>query len=283
MSVLVPARKWQAASRRISVLLKRISGSTLRAMATYRDLADIHPAYRNVSDVDVRLTQTYMESRLQICDQNLLRRWRPEIEIAGTRHVEAALARGHGVIFWVTPSAYSDLIAKMAFRKAGFAVSHLSRPGHGFSRSRFGVRFLNRLRTRIEDRYLKDRIRIHKGEEKPAMLALRRALQGNGIVSITVGAQSKSVVKTPMRAGYLRLATGALRLANLTGAALLPVFTFNTDEQQYRVDIGSDISRIAPDQPTNHQLVMNHYVQLLEHYLDEYPAQWRGAHDFVAS
>jgi lauroyl/myristoyl acyltransferase len=171
----------------------------------------------------------------------------------------------------------------MAFRQAGYAVSHLSRPGHGFSRTRFGVGFLNRLRTRIEDRYLEARIRIHKGEERPAMLALRRALQGNGTVSITVGAQSKSIVKTPMRAGYLRLATGALRLANLTGAALLPVFTFNTDEQQYCVDIGSDISRIAPDQPTNHQLVMNHYVQLLEHYLDEYPAQWRGAHDFVAS
>jgi hypothetical protein len=35
MSVLVPARKWQAASRRISVLLKRISRSTLRVMANF--------------------------------------------------------------------------------------------------------------------------------------------------------------------------------------------------------------------------------------------------------
>ncbi len=44
----------------------------------------------------------------------------------------------------------------MAFHRAGLAVSHLSRASHGFSGSRLGVRVLNPIHTKVEDRYLRN-------------------------------------------------------------------------------------------------------------------------------
>ena len=152
MSVLVPVRYWKSASRHTASILQRFSGKTLRAMDEFQQLANLHPAYRDVDDIGVRFTQTYIEARLQLTDQNLLRKWRPAIDVSGTEHIEAALARNNGVILWVTPFAFSDLVAKMAMKQSGYDVSHLSRPGHGFSRSRFGVRvqrFVYRRRSTV--------------------------------------------------------------------------------------------------------------------------------------
>ena len=277
MSVLVPVRFWKNASWSIASLLERFSGKTLRAMGEFRQLANLHPAYRDVDDIGIKFTQTYIEARVQLTDQNLLRKWRPDIDVVGTEHIDAALMSNKGVILWVTPFAFSDLVAKMAMKQSGYEISHLSRPGHGFSRSRFGVRFLNGLRTRVENRYIKDRVRIHTGEERRAMLALRRVLKNNGIVSITVGAQSKKSDQVNLRAGKLRIATGALRLSELTGAPVLPVFTVNTSAQEYKVDIGSSITGTG----SGHAESLKTYAELLEEYLSNYPCQWRAMYDFV--
>src|SRR5262249_37774984 len=82
------------------------------------------------------------ELRLQILGLNGPRRfWRPNIRLDGAIHLRQALEGGRGAILWVTETAFSTLIVKMALHNEGYQACQLSRPGHGFSTSSFGIRF----------------------------------------------------------------------------------------------------------------------------------------------
>ncbi len=105
----------------------------------------------------------------------------------GAEHVSAALDKGRGIIFWAGNFSFNDLIAKIAWRRLGLAVSHFSRPIHGFSTTRFGVRYLNAVRRGIEDRYLGERLMAEEHETQAALMRLREHLKTNGAISITVG------------------------------------------------------------------------------------------------
>jgi lauroyl/myristoyl acyltransferase len=154
------------------------------------------------------------------------RGWRPDVRLEGREHLDRALAAGHGAIVWVVPFVFALLVTKMALHAAGYGLVHLSRAEHGGSPTRFGVRVLNPVRVRAENRYLAERVVI--GEGCPlgeAMRTLARRLAANRVVSITVGAQGAKTRAAPFLGGELRVATGAPSLALRTGAPLLPVFT----------------------------------------------------------
>ena len=99
--------------------------------------------------------------------------WEPAIDILGGEHVSAALDKGRGIIFWAGNFSFNDLIAKIAWRRLGLAVSHFSRPIHGFSTTRFGVRYLNAVRRGIEDRYLGERLMAEEHETQAGLEAAR--------------------------------------------------------------------------------------------------------------
>jgi hypothetical protein len=116
----------------------------------------------------VDVMATYMEERLEILRAYRPGGWRPRLALEGREHLDAALAAGRGAVLWTSPFSYADLVTKMALHDAGYAVSHLSAFSRGFSpnscwswtRSRFGMKVLSPLRTRIEDRYLRERVVI---------------------------------------------------------------------------------------------------------------------------
>ncbi len=153
--------------------------------------------------------------------------WRPTLRLEGEQHLRAALAAGRGAILWVAPTVYQWLATKRALHAAGYAVHHLSSPNHGFSTaSRLGIRLLNPIRTRIEDRYLAERVTLAAdGGAQAALRRLTAVLRENGIVSITVAASGARSLTASFLAGSLRVASGAPHLAARTGAALLPVVT----------------------------------------------------------
>jgi hypothetical protein len=70
------------------------------------------------------------------------RGWSPKIEAVGREHVSAALDNGRGIIFCAGNFSFNDLVTKMAWRRLGFAVSHFSRPTHGFSETRKSISIL---------------------------------------------------------------------------------------------------------------------------------------------
>lgn len=155
--------------------------------------------------------------RLQRRDASL-----PAVALLGAEHIDAALAGGHGAVLWVVRSTYSHTIAKVALHQKGYRVSHLSRPDHGFSPSRFGARVLNPIRTRVEKRFLAERVVIGDGAG-PALARLAELLRRNQLVSITVGGTASRKHEVPCLSGTIRLSPRPMLLARETGAALLPV------------------------------------------------------------
>jgi hypothetical protein len=114
--------------------------------------------------------------------------WNAPVELVGREHLDAALAAGHGAVLWVAHFCFNALAAKKALADAGYRAWHLSRPEHGFSKSRLGIATVNRIRVRAELEHLAGRIVIERDKPMSATLAAQRELKRNGIVSITAGA-----------------------------------------------------------------------------------------------
>lgn len=191
--------------------------------------------------------------------------WRPAVRLEGAAQIEAALTRGRGGILWVAPFAFSDLLTKLALHQAGYAVSHLSRDSHGFSTTRFGRRLLNPLQTRVERRYVAERLVMTDGRSVGPLRALAARLEHNRLVSITLAATGRRTRRVPFLGGSIEVATGALALAWQTGAPLLPAFT-------WREAAGGFVTRIetpiAADRALGRDAAMDRmlasYLPLLE-------------------
>jgi lauroyl/myristoyl acyltransferase len=161
----------------------------------------------------------------------------------------------------------------VAFYQAGYAVSHLSRPEHGFSATPYGVRVLNPLWTKIEDRFIAERTIL--GSKSGGLELLKRRLSGNRIVSITVGNQARRTLDVPFFKGEIRLATGPAYLSQTCQAPLVPVFTFRVDTGDYMVSIGPAVDNQRSSQD-NYIHVISAYVAMLEQCVLSYPDQWNG-------
>jgi hypothetical protein len=181
-------------------------------------------------------------------------------------------------VLWIANFSFNALAAKMAFAKAGFEVFHVSRPEHGFTKSRFGIRFLNPIRIGAELKYAAGRIVIDRANPAASMHEARRLLRTNKFVSITAGAwEGELLVNARIGQSTLEVAGGAPRLAKISGAPLLPVFVGREE--------GSGKIRVAVDSPID---LGNHQgrAELLQHatqqfadrhlpFIKAYPHQWR--------
>jgi lauroyl/myristoyl acyltransferase len=139
----------------------------------------------------------------------------------------------------------------------------------------FAVRWLNPVWTRIEERYVHERIVMEPGAETAALRRLRRRLEGNGVVSITVGDEAMQTVDVPFMNGSLRVATGPINLAAASGAPLLPVFAVRAEDGGFIVEIQSPLD-IATDVARRDRMegAASEYALRLEPLVRRYPGQW---------
>jgi lauroyl/myristoyl acyltransferase len=217
------------------------------------------------------------EHHIQVVRATSPRGWHPEIATEGLDHLEDALAAGRGAVLWMAHFCFAPLVVKIGLQRAGMPLSHLSRPEHGFSSSAFGIRVLNPLRCRAEERHLKRRIVIESADPGRAVRAAREALLANEAVSITAGAwEGHRLVSGPLLGGRFQLATGAPRLAHATGAALLPVFaTRPAPEAPFRLRIGPPLP-LAADARGAIRAATTAFLAETEREIRAAPAQWRG-------
>lgn len=209
---------------------------------------------------------------------------RPKTELHGTEHLLAALAGGRGAVLWVAASSHSRTETKLALWREGFRAHHLSRPFHGFSRTRFGINFLNPIRTRIETRYLASRIVIRDGHAGEALAELTRRLAANEIVSITMGTQAKRLASVPFLAGRLSIAARPMALAHQAGAALLPVVATRNPDGVVTTSIGSALT--LPKDPFSTleaAQTLEELASFLEPHVHAHPAQFARAEIFGRS
>jgi lauroyl/myristoyl acyltransferase len=238
---------------------------------TLSDLISKERAY----EIDFEWRASVLESRMQII---ALHRpygvWKPTIKIAGVEHIQRAIQHGSGALLWVSDFVYSSLITKMAFCDAGYEVSHLSRPEHGFSGTPYGIHVLNPLWTSIEDRYIAERIMIQEGNATAALEIIRNRLAANRVVSITVAGWGRRRVDVPFFNGAVCLATGPAHLSKTSGAPLLPVFTYRTASGEYSVSIDPPLdTQVCAE---SYAPAIRSYVKSLEKHVLAYPGQWNG-------
>lgn len=167
--------------------------------------------------------------------------WLPAVRINGLEHVHAALAAERGAVLWVSHAFHGHLGAKIGFHRAGLRVVHLSTPAHGFSATKFGVRYLNRMQTRIEDRFIAERVMLPLSGQNAALQTLVKRLKANKVVSITGQRGTGRTVDARFLDGVLPLAPGAPTLAQMTDAKLLPVFAFRAPDGAIDVTIEPEI------------------------------------------
>ena len=278
LSWSLPKGRW----KRICLSIASIS-CRLRPDATKTLMEQIagafgeHPTITGPDQFDLDVRASRYEQRLQILREHRPDRLRANIRLNGQENLEAALTRGSGAILWVSDFTYSGLMAKMALHKSGFAVTHLSRPNHGFSGTPFGIRFLNPLWTRVENRYLAERVVIRDNDTRTALNKLRERLNDNGIISITVTQSARKLIEVPFMTGRLPLPTGPLKLAIDTGAPLLPVFAVQDRNGAFDVCIGSPLEhRELDDVEKAFERALRTYAALLEPYVRQHPGLWRS-------
>ena len=162
----------------------------------------------------------------------------------------------------------------MALRRAGYRVYHLSRPTHGFSPTRFGVRWLNPVLKRAEDRYLGGRIVITGASPVSALRELRARLEANQVVSITVGDIATTTALVPLPGGAVRVSTGPANLALRTGAALIPVFGHRERSGRFVVRLGTPLA--AAGERAEIDTALARYAAQLDAAIEAHPEQWTG-------
>ena len=205
--------------------------------------------------------------------------WRPTIRLDGADHIAAARAAGRGVILYVHPTAFHTFIVKKGLAEHGVSCVHLSRPSHGLSSSRFGIRHLNRIVTRMEDRYIARRVVLEDDAPARALRPVIKALAANEVVSITANSAGRCH-EIPVFGGVLRLARGAASLGLGTGAPLLPVFSARESDGTYTVEVRAPLP--VPDGAKGdpaERAVLSEYARRLETFVARYPEQWMEWND----
>jgi lauroyl/myristoyl acyltransferase len=275
---LLPESTWWHLCRAISRAPGLVDQTTLNRTIAGIEGALVGPDHERAASIARDLQAAVYELRMQNLRSWRPGGWRPDVALRGEEHLALARERGKGAILWVAHFAFNGGITKIALHDRGYGVSHLSRPEHGFSKTRFGIGCLNPVRCIPEDRYLAQRIVYDRHAPSSPMRRMMRTLNDGGIVSITAGAwEGSGLVEAPFLCGTLSLATGAPRLAALTGAALLPVFSIRDRRQGFLTVIEAPIDLSHDDTPAACcSSAAIEYLRRHEAWVRQFPEQWRG-------
>ena len=276
---LLPQHLWPKLGRCVIAMVMRLLPKTAATTAARIDSCLGTTSDRlSTHEIVKRALSRYYEETLLLLKCYRPDGWEPVVKLQGLEHLQSAVAGGKGVVLWIGHFQHYSLISKIAMFRAGFAFSHLSHPRHGFSSTRFGMRFLNPIRTHVEDRYLKERVYMGLDESTTAVNTLRERLLAAGIISITArGDKVHKPVTVPFLTGSLPLAIGAPGLAQQTQATLLPVHAVQTDSGAYIAIIEPPIVLDAT-QPrwVAGEAAAREYASRLEAVVREFPDQWEG-------
>lgn len=285
-SWLVPHRFWDFVSVALSFGIAALRPDiTQRRIQRLRQGLGGRSIKGSLLALRVRIMAGYMEERLQILREYRPGGWRGRIDLTGREHLDQALARKHGVVLWVCPFTYSDLITKTVLSREALPVSHLSASSRGFSPNachpwvptRFGMRYLSRLRTAVEDRYLNERVVMPSDGSLGYVRRIERLLRGNGILSIRAGKVGFRTMQLPFLGGLVTLATGPPSLSIATGAALVPVFVIRKGPGRFEVVFEPALEPTEGAHPhAATEELMRRYTSLLESYVLRDPYMWSG-------
>jgi len=203
--------------------------------------------------------------------------WEGIVKIHGLKFLNAALKKGNGAVLWRAHFVHYAFPYYKALADQGFEYTQLSHIRHGFSNTRFGIRYLNPIRTSAENRFIPERVERTNLAPTAALRALYRRLDSNGIVSIATRGNADQFVETPFFNGTHKIAPGGPHLAYARDAALLPVFPIRLADGSHEIHIlpPIELNKNAPRRAEIERTAIA-FANILENYVIRYPSQWLG-------
>lgn len=275
---LLPERSWPRIGRLLAPLVvSTMTSDRQRIIGTIARVTEGAKLEASPIDILHGLAAGRVEAMLQTVRSHRPDRWRPAIDFAGRSHIDAALGQGKGAVLWVSYTVHCDLIVKMALHGQGILVDHLSRGTHGFSKTRWGQVLLNPIVTRVENRFIADRIVLDEADPGASLRVLETRLRENHAVTVTVHRNAVRPIRPNFLNGRMTLAPGAPLLAYRAGAPLLPVFSFRDHDGRFKVIVEAPLD-VPHGLGTGEALERAgaEYGARLEPYVLSHPEQWRG-------
>ncbi len=190
----------------------------------------------------------------------------PIESIAGQAHYQAARSLGRGTII---------VTAHLGVFEAGMALVGQREPRVFVVFARDLYPRFEAMRSRLRDRLGIQEARIEEGW--PMWVRLRDALTQDAVVMmqgdrVMAGQKGQS---TPFMGGHLGVPTGPVRLAQLSGSPILPVFAVQTAEGKVRVTIEAPIT-LDPqlDAAAAQHKALSELTATLEKHISQHPEQW---------
>lgn len=201
-----------------------------------------------------------------------------EIAVEGREHVAEALAGGRGAVIWIADFVFASEVARQAFHGLGQPLTHVIRPEHGFSSTRFGVSCLNPVHMKVGRRHVREFVVFDRDKPDDTRRRLEQRLGENGLISLLACAyEGRTLIRTPFMRGKLQLATGALALAFKMGCPILPVFTRPSPEApHFTVSIGRPLMMSGTDRLSAIMEGTEDFVARLGPCVEAHPELWRG-------
>ena len=201
-----------------------------------------------------------------------------DITVEGREHITDALAGGRGAIIWIADFVFASEVARQAFHMLGHPLTHVIRPEHGFSATRFGVRCLNPVHMKVGKRHVREFVVFDRDRPDDARRRLEQRLGENGLVSLLACAyEGRTLVRTPFRRGGLDLAIGAPALAFKMGCPILPVFIRPSPAAPcFTVSIGGSLKMSGTDRSSAILEAAGDFVARLRPCVEANPELWRG-------
>jgi KDO2-lipid IV(A) lauroyltransferase len=117
---------------------------------------------------------------------------------------------------------------------------------------------------------------VHVGDDALAALPVLAHLRRGGIVAVQIDRlpQGMRGCKSKLFGEPFSVPEGPLRLASLTGAPILPVFSRRRSFLDYEVDVGAPVRLPPHAREAQHELAATALLHALERFVIANPTQW---------
>ncbi len=202
--------------------------------------------------------------------------------IRGLEHITDALARGHGAILFENSFFGQRNAVKRILFTRGFNVHQTHSPEHlgGFfaqGETEIRARVIRPFFETREQKYVASILYLAQGESFAVTRHLMNLLQQNEPVYLSGEGQiGHKHVELEFLGKPRRFATGAIHLAQLTGAPLLPIFCWLDERDELHLEIEPPLE--FPNNARAAEIGMKQFARLLEQRIRQHPEQYRDWH-----
>lgn len=198
-------------------------------------------------------------------------------EVRGLERLEAALARGKGVILWESNGLGRRAASKQILQSRGLLVHQVHGANNfgGFFNPDYAATWLRRAVLKpffdsCERPFVAEIIDLPGSNSLAFTRRLRELLQENAILCISGdGRSGQKLILLPFLGGAEYFSPGMVSLAKISGATILPMFCLRQPEGR---------TMLVFEEPIRVDAGIAQYADMLEAYIRQHPEQYRNWH-----